>query len=183
MEIRYAALEDLSLIVDLHKKSFRGILSGELSRQYLLNFYRELLKRKDCVVFIAWLNNELAGFIAGSCNGKYLSEQLKLQPIIEILLLSPVDILRAIKKGIYYKILRVKAELIVIAVNSKYQRKGLGKRLVEKLENFFREKNIQHYHVFTNNKVSKGLDFYYFLKFKKILTIRLFGHKGTFLRK
>lgn len=189
MEIKHAKLEDLNPIVDLHKEIFKGVFSGELNREFLLSFYKELLTDNDCAIYVANIDNKFAGFIAGSGYGNYLSFKMKcklMRVMIHKCIRTPefiVEILRLVKKKLYYIILKIKSELIAIAVKSEYRKRKIGRRLVENLEDFFIKKKIKSYHVFTDNKVSKGLDFYFFLKFKKIASVELFGYSGTFLKK
>ena len=189
MKIEKASIKDLNEIVYLHEKGFEGVLSGQLGEKFLFDFYKELFENKNCAIFVAKSNNEVIGFIAGSADGNYLNLTTKYKLITTLLnkcVTNPKNILeflRITKRKFYYIILKIRAELVAIVVKIEYRRKGVGKELVKKLEDFFIKNKVSSYHVFTDGKVSKGSDFYYFLKFRKAAFIELFGYSGIFLQK
>ena len=189
MRVEKAAIEDLDEIVCLHEKEFKGGLSELLGENFLFNFYKNLLKNKNCAIFVAKSDNEVIGFIAGSADGKYQSLEMQYK-IVKMILIKCVtdlkfilEIIRLIKRKYYYITLRIKAELIAVVVKSEYRRKGAGKELVKKLEDFFIKNKVNFYYVFADDNVSDSMDFYYFSKFKKVALVGLLGYSGTFLRK
>jgi ribosomal protein S18 acetylase RimI-like enzyme len=184
MDIRLAAPEDLPAIAALHKETFKGLFSGELSKTCLIKYYQSLLSNDDCRVWVIGEDKVFAGFIAGCSAGYYVPFTLQIEMLADIFKKFYLfEIIRLLKKRLHYIRLGVTAELIAIAVLDKYRGRGFGTSLLRALEGYFVENKITRYRVFTDLKHSKGIEFYLARKFKEIKKIKLLGYKGIFLQK
>ena len=184
MDIKSASRADLESIALLHKETFKGLFSGELSVPCLIAFYQSLLDNPHGCTFVLQEDNNFAGFISGCASGDYVSFALKMRMVVEALKTYRIlDILRLFKKAVYYTRLGITAELISVSVVQKYQRRGFGNCLLGALEKYFIENGVTQYFVFTDLKRSRGLNFYLAKQFEEIKRIKLLGLEGVFLQR
>ena len=184
MDIRPASAADLTNIVTLHRKTFKGLFSGDLSVSTLTAYYQTLLRNRSCRTFVASIDNQFAGFISGCASGDYLPSVLKVRLIAEALLhFRALDLLRIFKKALDYRRLGISSELISVSVMPQYQRKQVGSVLVDTLETFFKDQGVREYFVFTDLLRSRGIEFYRARDFTEVKRVSIYGLDGVFLKK
>ncbi|OGR90226.1 MAG: hypothetical protein A2992_07880 [Elusimicrobia bacterium RIFCSPLOWO2_01_FULL_59_12] len=185
MDIKSASRADLESIVLLHKETFKGYFSGELSGPCLTAFYRSILDNPLCCAFVLYEeNNQFAGFISGCASRAYLSFTLQIRMVAEMLKACRfLELIRLLKKAVYCRRLGIKAELIAVSVRPEYHRRGVGNHLLSALEKFFVETGVIQYFVFTDVKHAPAMCFYRANKFDEIKHIDLFGFEAVVFQK
>ena len=143
-EIRKINLEDIDSLVKIHCDSFKDSFLTKLGTSFLKLYYNSVLKNKNSILVGHYAKNDLIGFAVGSKISKNFNKKLILNNLIPfffysiiILLKNPTFLFRLFKNlekkpikddnGNY-------AELFSIAVNPKFSRKGIGKKLLLKFE-------------------------------------------------
>lgn len=155
---------DILKISDLHKATFHKILAGKISIFTIREYYMNISRNKNSMIFCLKKDDELIGFIAGS---KKLELSLKfsallLIDLVRLVLIYPLNILEVslLIKKIKMNSRLPKSKLLSIIIKDRYQAQGLGSLLLNKLEGFFEEKDIKEYQVDTDDSFPRAIPFY-----------------------
>jgi GNAT superfamily N-acetyltransferase len=177
--IRLTDSEYLDEIVKLHTDAFRNVLSGQIGKIFLNYFYRSIFKKG--FVFGKITNGRLSGFVAGIGDDHTLSD-IKYYFWAGFGLLTHIysptvirSLFRHIKRQWSFRDVKIKPELLSIAVRSDMRGKGIGTVLVETLNDCFREKHIPVYKAYTDMLYSTGSRLYKKLSFELIGEANLLG--------
>ena len=85
------------------------------------------------------------------------------------------SLFRHIKRQLAFRDIKIKPELLSIAVRDDMKGKGVGTSLINALEDYFREKNVTAYKVYTDMLYSTGSQLYEKLGFDFLREVNLFG--------
>lgn len=164
-----------SQIARIHIDELRGDFLPSLGFNFLKTFYQGIIGKNGIWSFVYIDKGEIGGFVIGTRDiNDLFKEALKanffrLTFFVGIqLILNPFLIKYVLETYLYpKKDAGPKAELVVIAVLKKFQGKGIGKKLISKLEKVFRKDGIKIYKL-TVHKYKTATKFYEHLKFNKI---------------
>ncbi len=177
--IRITDIQYLNDIVALHINAFRGVLSGQTGKFFLRNFYRGILKKG--FVFGAIADRKLSGFVSGIVDDDSLYD-LKYYFCAGFGLLTHIyspavirSLFRHLKRQLVFRDIKIKPELLSIAVRGDMRGQGIGTSLVNALESFFSERHIKAYKVYTDMRYSTGSRLYEKLGFEFFREVNLFG--------
>jgi ribosomal protein S18 acetylase RimI-like enzyme len=160
-----ARQEELSVVRQLHCGTFaRGIIAG-LGGDYVQHYYEAIVDSPSGVLFIARKDGRIVGFLAGTTNRDEFEQTTRLRGTkprilrrVVTLRLSPVAIIRAIRKRRLIAGCTDRAELISIAVSDEARRRGIGLELLSAWIQSLRQQQIDSFIVFTDNP--EGFKFY-----------------------
>jgi GNAT superfamily N-acetyltransferase len=177
--IRIEDIRYLDEIVALHINAFRGVLSGQTGRSFLKYYYKRIFKKG--FIYGKITDDRLSGFVSGIVDDGTLYD-LKyyfwagLGILIHIY--SPAlirSLFRHIKRMMTFRDIKIKSELLSIAVRDNMKGRGIGTSLVNALDDHFRERNIEIYKVYTDMIYSTGSQLYEKLGFELTREVNLFG--------
>jgi len=171
----------LDMVVKLHIESLSQGLLSQLGENTLKCFYKSITEHNKSIliVYLDNDNNELIGFISGTCNLQEFKKYF-LKNCFTVLIKSLIKNFNfSMIKGIYNKIIYttnlkekydipIKSELISIVVSDKYRKKGLGKELFKELELFFRNREIREFKILVGKDLINSQKFYEKLGAKKL---------------
>ena len=150
----------INRLVELHLSAFSNLLSGTIGKRFLRFYYKRIIK--DGFIFAYIEDNSMLGFVSGIINEKLLYNiRFYFYAILGIIthIYNPDMILcfiRHIFRIIKLKGVEINSELLSIVVDEHYRGKGIGKILVETLNDFMMKNGVIKYKVFTDMKYSTG---------------------------
>lgn len=191
MIIRSAVQKDYRRIAELHSTSITTGFLSTLGADFLSELYKAMHAQNKACLLVAETENDVCGFIAGTIDTKGLYKSVLLKNWYQFLfpLVRFTFNLKVISQSfetLNYGFRKEKdsipnmcsAELLSVAVDTNVRGKGIGKELVESLEDYFSRNNITHYKVVTFSKDQNANKFYLSCKFK---LDRQFTHHGNLL--
>ena len=177
--VRISDIKYLDEIVALHINAFRSVLSGQTGEFFLRNFYRRIFEKG--FVFGNINDDHLSGFVSGIVDDdSFYDIKYYFWAGFGILthIYSPKvirSLFRHIKRQLAFRDIKIKPELLSIAVRDDMKGKGVGTSLINALEDYFREKNVTAYKVYTDMLYSTGSQLYEKLGFDFFREVNLFG--------
>jgi len=174
-------------VAKLHCTSLAGDFLPSLGQRFLTVFYQGVLDLGVGFGFVAIENRHPVGFILGSADTSSLFKRVVISRAITLTLCAippvvrqPSLIANVIETFLYPRKENAtpeKAELIVIGFDAAYRGRGLGRGLVNTLNDAFRAQGVQSYKV-TVLQSNKGANsFYRALGFRPILEFKLYKKK------
>lgn len=157
--ISKANSEDYRDIFHLYYKYMYDSYFLKLGEKFLKKYLRKLLSLQHVIVFVA-MSEKPVGFIIATTNSQRLVKDLFFDfnlsfTFLKIIAYPPQKFLRGLEI-IFYPIFTflkgVKAEFLSIAITPEYRRRGLGKKLIEKVLNEFAKMGIRKTKVTTLDK-------------------------------
>jgi ribosomal protein S18 acetylase RimI-like enzyme len=168
--IKKADKSDIQNIIDLHLSSFnKNHFSAVFSKEMLKRYFENLLELNDfTLVFYDDDHNELLGYvIAGFNSQEAVNKFIKKNyfAVIFTLIKNPRFLSEKVSEvsekifGTKYQ-KKAKCRLYLIAVNQKYKGKGIGKQLINYLENEIRKKGLNLYGLSVRKDNKEAIGFY-----------------------
>ncbi len=165
--IKKATLSDIKDLVKLHQQAFGGLFSTKLGPRYLRFFYTSIITSKFSECFVCREKNKVLGLVAGTYNkNKIFGLKNKVRVgyfFLGNFLLLRVGI-REIVRFVFYAIWAAKlssgAELLSLVVDRDHRGRGIGNELLKMLIDYYRNRNVSSFIVFSDNKVSHAISFY-----------------------
>ncbi|MBU0651163.1 GNAT family N-acetyltransferase [bacterium] len=182
IEIKEFKSEHISEVSKLFLKELSQAFSANLGLEFLEKIYFPyFFSKKESIGFIAFAEGRLVGFILASDDKGFYGLLIKKNPIIflrycfKVLVKKPWFLFYIFSicfvAGASLPIQTKKnAELLYMAVDRDYQRREIGKKLLESLENRLNEKKYYNLVVQTLLKTPNAQKFYLkndFIKIKK----------------
>ncbi len=145
--------KDIAQVVEVHLDAFKGFFLTELGKDFLEVYYSSLINSKSGLLIGAFSKDTLVGFCADCENSKGFNSSLIRKNLLKysgvglkLLFTRPKALLRLYKNltkngsdaddGCY-------AEVLSIAVRADIQSSGIGRLLLEYLENQLKSKSIE----------------------------------------
>ena len=162
-EIRIQPLrsELLDEVIVIHQSGLGYTLNSRLGSRHLAYLYDSMQRDKDSHVGVALADGRPVGVVSGTLNAERLKSMLmrsmpldRLAAIAVRLVFQPWLIVewmseRATGAPLQHKGAEIAAELTTIAVDGSFQGLGVGRQLVDDLEQFFSRRHITSYRLET----------------------------------
>lgn len=157
--------ETLVQIANLHCEAFREGVTTQLGRNFIYRYYTAMIKSETAHLWVAERGGKVLGFL-GCCTDRIAFEHAnrsgstRLLAIWRLLTfrLSPMAIMRAMRKQSLSHDFPDKAELLSIVVSPTSRRLGLGKRFLDIWLKTLRDTGLNEFVVYTDNP--EGISFY-----------------------
>lgn len=184
--------KDLDDIVKIHLETLSEDLLPQLGEKFLIKFYKYINNSElEEIFFIKDQDNLLATCIISYHPNTLLRRVLK-NTFIYFIYSFAINILT--NKKLFISVFKIffnktifvsqSPEIVYIFTNPIFQGKGIGKNVIEKVENALRNKKINKYYVKTlNDKENKAINFYLKNGFKKIKRFNYAGNVYLYLEK
>lgn len=178
---------DLNKLARIHFLELRFDFLPSLGENFLRQLYSNLAQSKNTYIWVIEVNNNVLGFVVGSKNFSIVFKNIIRKNFLDYILILLPQIIR--KPTILSSIIETffytrkegdrmpEAELIVIAILSKFHRKGLGRKLILYLEKEFIDNGVKQYKLTVNAKNKTANSFYKSLEFNKHHDFSLYGKK------
>ena len=176
-----AAQQDLKDIAQIHHRIFGCDLSGRLGKNFLKHYYQKMKASSDGIIVVCKEQGRVVGFISGlSAESDFLlkAAAANLLSIFVQCIVHPLSFLRFLKRNIIFKEGEFKAELTSLAILEEYRGKGIAPALLLRLEEFFKNKKVKNYKVYTDAKYGSGCRFYEKSGFSLHQEADLFGNQA-----
>lgn len=172
-----SGLEELAR---LHEQVLGYTLNSRIGEDHLATLYGVMAREKNGYVGAVLFDGELAGFVSGALemdavkNAMFRAMTFTQWLNLGFYFLSHPFALQDLQNGmqisrpVMYEGCRVDAVLSTIGVSRKFQGRGLGRRLVLSLENFFQRNGVNVYHLDTLISNRTARSFYAGLGFVEI---------------
>ncbi|HPF38403.1 MAG TPA: GNAT family N-acetyltransferase [Phycisphaerae bacterium] len=152
-------------VLDLHLEAFHAGITTRLGREFVQRYYDAMICEPDCSLWIAELDGRVVGFL-GCTTNRHHFEAANRSGATRFLAawrfvtfrLSPIAVLRALRKQSLSRDYPDEAELLSIVVAPDARRLGLGKRFLDIWRTELEEAGLASYIVFTDNP--EGINFY-----------------------
>lgn len=144
---------DIARVVMLHENELTGFLS-KLGKRFLTLFYRTSLSIPEMCTFVKKVDGNIVGFVTVTTETNGLYKRIFFQRPIHFvwillhhLLTHPFDIASFFSLLHYPGFSNTIPELLSLAVDRRFQRKGIGRELFEAGSEWFRRKNAQVFRI------------------------------------
>lgn len=191
--LRSGKKSDVVSLAKIHLLEFSSDFLPSLGQSFLRLLYSDFLQNKNVSVLVEDLDSQVQGFIVGSRDFRSVFKNIIIKNLIKYMLIlipqvikNPKLIKNIIETSFYLKkegIDTPKAELVIIAILKKYQRRGLGRNLTLALEKDFISQKIKTYKVSVDSKNVIANSFYLSLGFIKSHDFYIYNRKFCLLKK
>lgn len=177
----------LDQVAALHLATLDDSFFSLFGKEFLKTFYKPIPKSSGAIFLVATDKGKLIGFALGIIDGQKVLRTILLSSFLPLIfkalptaLRRPVVIPQTISMVFQKPSELGKPELQFIAVSPKYQGRGVGKNLVQKLIREFAAEKIDSFLVGTAASNQKSNDFYKHLGFKFAGKSKVFGQTQNF---
>lgn len=165
--------------IRIHREGLGYTFNSQLGAEHLAFLYRFMAHDADCCVRVAVADGRTLGVISGTVDeGALKSRLLKSMSLGQIarmgikVLVRPILLYQLVQGSIIAAPLsagghEVRAVLTAIAVERGHQNAGVGRSLVESLEDFFRSRGVNIYRLDTLADNERAARFYRRLRFQE----------------
>ena len=170
----------LDEVILIHMAGLGYTLNSRLGTRHLAYLYEKMGDDEECYVGVALLDGRPVGVVSGTEDAAVLKSRLLRSMSIARaagtgvrLLSQPWLVIQWVKEAIIaapviYEGHEVKAVLTTIAVHADLQSRGVGRRLVHALEQFFARRHVVRYRLDTLTRNSGARAFYTALGFAEV---------------
>ena len=167
-------------VVQIHRNVLGYTFNSRLGIDHLSFLYKAIAQDPKSYVGVALLDDQPVGTVSGTLDMDKIktsmlkSYQLEQWKHLVLHILGQPSVIHEWWKGnvigrpVYFEEKLIRPILTTIAVDSRYQGKGVGKSLVRKLEDFFRRKNVNTYRLDTLAENTGARKFYESLGFRQV---------------
>lgn len=182
---------DAEEIAKIHANSLPDDFLPSLGGEFLKTFYKGLIVRPDVFGFVFSSRGKTAGFVVATENMERVFKSVLIYQFTQLLpkvlfsLFKNPYLLKNIFDTFFYtqKDKGPEAELIIIALESKYRGQGFGEKMVHLLDNEMRKRKIARYKLTVTQRNKKANAFYKKLGFRKYSDFRLYNKNWNVLVK
>ncbi|MBI5963296.1 MAG: GNAT family N-acetyltransferase [Chloroflexi bacterium] len=168
---------DIDAVVKLHRSAMGYSFNSRLGAKHLAYLYSQIQQDETCLGTVAVTDEKVIGVVSAVLTPQYFKEKvfssmsfqrwislagrLVIQPSLWFELWQG----RALDHPVIYKNMEVKPTLIAIAVDASARQAGVGRALVQSVDDFFRQLAQPFYHLDTRADNSTARAFYHRLGF------------------
>lgn len=149
----------------LHLSALSDGIVARLGDHFIDGYYRAMVRDTEGCLWVAWHQGRIVGFLGGTLNRlrfhrdhRVGAAQWRILLGVARLRISPLLILRALRKTLITRGLRDRSELLTIAVDALMRRGGVGAALLRAWHEHLLAGGERSYVVFTDN--DQGRRFY-----------------------
>jgi ribosomal protein S18 acetylase RimI-like enzyme len=180
LQIKPLEENDLERVVQIHQNVLGYTFNSRLGPDHLSFLYRAMAQDDGSYVGVALMDNQPVGVVSGTLD----MDQIKSSMLSSFRFRQWANLLlhvigqpslihewwkgNVIGRSVFFEGETIQPTLTAIAVDSRYQGKGVGKCLVQDLECFFRRKNIKYYRLDTLTENTSARKFYESLGFQQV---------------
>ncbi len=157
--------ESIEEILELHFEAFRDGVTTQLGRSFVRRYYKAMIHANGAALWVAKVNGRICGFMGCTTNRKAFekaqrSSSTRLLAMWRFITfrLSPVAVIRVLKKRRFSHGYPDNAELLSIVVAPTERRLGMGKKFLDLWMHTLKAASQPGYIVFTDNR--EGIRFY-----------------------
>jgi ribosomal protein S18 acetylase RimI-like enzyme len=168
---------DIDAVVKLHQTAMGYSFNSRLGEKHLAYLYSLLQQDETCLVTVAIADEKVLGVVSAVLTPQRFKERifssmslLRWMSVASRLMIQPSlwpelwqD--RALDRPVMYKNMEVKPALIAIAVDESARQTGVGRALVQSVDDFFRQLSQSFYHLDTRVDNTTARAFYQRLGF------------------
>ena len=188
-DLRTMRVHDVAQVVDLQRAFLDGSIVTELGSDFLTAFHVAALAHPATRAFVAMDEGVVAGFAVVSTDVAAFNAHVKPRVLLPLVraLMSPrgarlgVGIVRSLFEAEPEP--HIPAELLLLVVDGRMRRRGIGQRLVASLEETFAREGISRYRVAVRSHLMVARAFYLALGFEPEQELIVLGHPMTYLTK
>ena len=182
MKIFALTQADAPHIAHLHAQALAGDFLPSLGKRFLTLCYANVLTKPDIYGSIAKDHDVPVGFVLGTKSMRHFmklalsSRKVQMATLLLGQILRRPRITKKVLETLFYtkKEVGPEAELVVVAVDEKLRGRGVGRKLVEKLEKDFMRQGVNHYKL-TVHADKPAVLFYERLGFVRLATFWMYG--------
>lgn len=157
--------QDMEAVLDLHFDAFPDGVTSQLGRTFVRKYYEAMISSTGATLWLARRAGRVCGFMGCSII-RHSFEKVHRSGSAKVLAmwrfvtfrLSPVAVLRAIRKRRLSREFPDRAELLSIVVSKAERRLGIGRKFLDVWVRKLQDQHIRSYIVFTDNP--EGIQFY-----------------------
>lgn len=188
-ELRTMEPGDVARVVELQRAFLQGSIVTELGPSFLTAFHRAALAHPATRAFVVIDAADVTGFAVASTDVTAFNAHVKprvVWPLAQALV-SPRGIRLGV--GIARSLVEAKpepymaAELLLLVVDARLRRRGIGHRLVAALDAAFARDGVSDYRVAVRSQLVAARAFYLALGFRPEQELTVLGHPMTYLTK
>lgn len=180
---------DVTDVVALQRAYLKGSIVTDLGAGFLARFHAAALEHSATRAFVIRTANDLAGFAIGTTDVGGFNRSVKPRVLLPLVraLLSPTGLalvpqfLRAV--GEHGPQPHIAAELLLLAVDERARRQGVGRRLLAAVEQAFARDGVAEYRVAVRTHLDDARRFYGALGFTTEQELPVLGRPMTYLTK
>ena len=185
MQVRKLTAKDIKQVSKMHQSYLDAGVISHLGQEFLIEFYKCLLKQKSTFTYVSISDGIVVGFVTGAINLKLIPKLLFKNlwyPFILSTLKNPKIVVQVIQMPFYpsFKQNKKIGEIFSLAVSSEYRKKGTGKSLIRTAEKKFKKMGYHNYQVSVRKKMISANKFYKKIGLKKVRTEKFLGEKICF---
>ncbi len=168
---------DVDAVVRLHRTAMGYSFNSRLGAKHLAYLYSLLQQDETCLVTVAVANEEVLGVVSAVLTPQRFKEKVfssmsltRWMSLASHLMIQPSLWFefwqsRSLNQPVMYKNVEVKPALITIAVDESARQTGVGRALVQSVDDFFRQLSQPFYHLDTRADNTTARAFYQRLGF------------------
>ncbi|MCL4339413.1 GNAT family N-acetyltransferase [Patescibacteria group bacterium] len=163
--IRKMYKKDAIRVAGIHQRELSGFLP-ELGIEFLQAFYETSLNIPEMFTYIHLQNEQISGFVSGintvnGLNKRLISRNPKafILPLLRFFLTHPMRTVKLVKTFSYPGFTGDIPELLSIAVDGRWQRRGIGKKLFFTTVDEFKKRGIKKFRISVYDRLSAN-EFY-----------------------
>jgi ribosomal protein S18 acetylase RimI-like enzyme len=189
MDVRPMTAADVPAVVALQAAYLEGSTITDLGPRFLTAFHGAALGHPATIAHVATLHDRLAGFVLASADVHQFNASVKpriLLPLVRALATPRrVGVLRDLVRGLrdHEPQPAVPAELLLLVVDVRQRRQGIGQCLLRALEGQFRHRRIEQYRVAVRSHLQVARAFYQSTGFEFEQELTVLGRPMTYLVK
>jgi ribosomal protein S18 acetylase RimI-like enzyme len=189
VSIRPMTAADIPQVVSLQTAYLEGSIVTDLGAGFLDKFHVAALAHPSARALVAAEDSTLSGFALASIDVHAFNRYIKPRVLLPLVraLLAPrgLRLGGSIALGLVDRDPQppIPAELLLLVVDSKMRRRGIGRRLLDTLEDGFRCERVCRYRVAVRSHLAVARAFYLATGFEPEQDLLVFGRPMTYLTK
>ena len=187
--VRPIAATDIRALVDLQKASLDGSVITQLGRGFLAAFHAAALEHPSSHALLAVAGGAIGGFALATVDVDAFNSHVKRRVFVPLLrsLAAPRGL------PLMWRFARslvepqpepqMPAELLLLVVDARYRRRGIGQRLLAEMEQAFVGDGVARYRVAVRSHLAVAKAFYMATGFEREQDLLVLGQPMTYLIK